>query len=356
MKLLMYEWKKLWKRKIIWVFTVLLLLLNAGLFLQDYLVEGWINADLYEAKFYYADRFGGDISQNTIQEVQDLMSRLENGEAPPHRDGTVEADVFALREISREIGELLSYEEEMELYADLYEGDNLLFDAYSGRNLFKYEDVTGWKHLFSYQKSVVFILLLLFLAIAPLWSSEKEEDMLVILYTTRKGRKRVLFAKMLCAALTAVVFTALFLVQEMLLELFTFGLKDPALPAYMIPELKMMVPRLTMLGYFLLLAAGKILTMLFASLLVLWLSSLASNTIISMFLAGSGIALFLALGEMGIRDWNPFSLLYLQDSIISQQTVGGVFGVACLWQVQFAVAGTAVILCGAACLWRRRRL
>lgn len=83
MKLLMYEWKKLWKRKIIWVFTVLLLLLNAGLFLQDYLVEGWINADLYEAKFYYADRFGGDISQNTIQEVQDLMSRLENGEAPP---------------------------------------------------------------------------------------------------------------------------------------------------------------------------------------------------------------------------------------------------------------------------------
>ena len=372
MGLLIYEWKKLCKRKIICVFMVVLLIINAGMFLQEFFAMRFKNSDLYHIRAYYMEQFSGPVSEETQEEIGRLRIRLESGEVSASPYGSAEGDSSILREMSEEISYLLSYQEEIGKYADLYrknadvlkaEGKKeeawkieKLFHAYDGRELREYQETTGWVHLFSYQKSTVFILLLLFLTIAPIWVSEKEDDMLIILCTTRNGRNRIWRAKLLCAVSAAIVFTMLFIGEEILLEYCTFGLKNPMLPAYSLPEWKMMIPRLTMIGFWLLLSAGRLVSTLFAAILILGLSSLASNIALSMFISGVGIGFFLGFGEIGAKSWNPFSLLYLNETIISQQVESILGNAWYIWQVHFLAAGLAIILGCMLCLWKRRRV
>ncbi len=225
MKLLKYEWKKLCKRKIIWIFLIGLLLLNEGLFLKDYINKRYVNKDLYQIQKYYEKAFIGPVSSEKLEQISQLKNALASGTLKLSEFSTdISGDYYALNKLSDSFDYLSSYQNEMEKYQLFYEENERLMNAYLGRQTVWYDNFAGWEHLNNYQMSNIFILLLIFLALAPIWSGEREEDMLIILNTTRKGRERIHLAKLAFSILIAFMFTLLFAASELVTEALTFGL------------------------------------------------------------------------------------------------------------------------------------
>ena len=121
MKLLKYEWKKLCKRKIIWIFLIGLLLLNEGLFLKDYINKRYVNKDLYQIQKYYEKAFIGPVSSEKLEQISQLKSALASGTLKLSEFSTdISGDYYALNKLSDSFDYLSSYQNEMEKYQLFY--------------------------------------------------------------------------------------------------------------------------------------------------------------------------------------------------------------------------------------------
>lgn len=357
MKLLKYEWKKLCKRKIIWIFFIGLLLLNEGLFLKDYINKRYVNKDLYQIQRYYEKAFIGPVSSEKLEQISQLKNALASGTLKLCEFATdISGDYYALNKLSDSFDYLSSYQNETEKYQSFYEENERLMNAYLGRQTVWYDNFDGWEHLNNYQMSNVFILLLIFLALAPIWAGEREEDMLIILNTTKKGREQIHLAKLAFSILIAFMFTLLFAASELVTEALTFGLPSSQAASYSVPVFKMITANLTFIGMWLLMLLGKIIAFSFVSILVLLISGVFSNILLSVFTSAGVGAFLLFISESGLKIWNPLSLLYLNETLMDNRILSA-FGKSFFpWELNLFISILLFLAGCLICVWRRQRI
>lgn len=101
--------------------------------------------------------------------------------------------------------------------------NKLILDMYSEKPALKIINTSGWYYL-NYNSQVFFILILLVIFIAPIFSSEHENKMFPIIYSSVRGKKSILFAKLLTAITFAVFVSVIFSIFNCSLFIFRDGL------------------------------------------------------------------------------------------------------------------------------------
>ncbi len=112
------------------------------------------------------------------------------------------------------------------------EKNTYIVDHYANRNPLIFYETSGWKNLFSYDKSDLFILVLLIVGIIPSFFKEKKSGMETIQLTSVRGRKMYIPTKLMAHVTVAIFLELWFAVQNYLMFGMQYGLEGPKMKLY----------------------------------------------------------------------------------------------------------------------------
>lgn len=322
-RLYVFEWKKLFNKKSFILSFLILFLLNCCLLSYSKYSQLQNNQGLEKAYTYYAKQIVGTLNDagNTISQFN---KDLEHKSEKPISGG-IDGDQMMLRQLADEVQSLLTYEKEMQIFIEKTEQNIQYFndrneqdkvginkrlkESYEHRRITNFSYLKGWNQLLKYQASSLLILLLLFIVIPPIWSSEREAEMDMLMKSTKEGNKRILKVKFLFTISFVLAISVLFAVSELFLMYMLYGLDGMSTPIYAIAEYRMSTWNITCIGLWIYLFLLKLLAFSTIALLTLFLSKQFKNVILASLLIGGLFLILVSIQEYKIVIWNPISLL-----------------------------------------------
>lgn len=355
MKLLWFEWKKLLKNHFFLIALPCFFLLNMVLMVLPY-QQDLSNKELNQAYATYARTFAGPIQNDTIKTINSYQSALTSGEMTPICTNA-NGDVAMLDVIKEELYELHHYATQIETQYGLESVSGRQVDVMQGRYLSEFSYHKGWDTLFSYQGSTMFLLILTFIVAISVWNQEKEEEMLPLLYSTKKGNQKLYRSKAVFLFTVICGICLVFSFGELLFYQLFYGLDGAQLPLYFLKAFRYTPISFSVIGCYLLFQCFQVLCLFTVGMIILMLCKLLRNPIFSSMLCLFMLGCFLGLGEIGSVTWNPLGILYLPTMIKTLDVidVGTMTLFSYEWQLLFMMIVLLVVLFGYEKLCRRKR-
>lgn len=326
LSILAYEWKKNFARTSILCAVFLLSMINLGNIYHGYSSNsyfadnnGWKNAywELY-------NRFSGNITSEKLEDLKELYVPLMQKAADMTFNTAIDShsitgingysdylmlDSYYVADMQMFCGYASDAEEiamkakeNTELYHALgnaYQArvNVKIYDLFHNRRITSFAYTEGYKRMTEYTFSSWLVLLICLFAVSGIFSGEKEVQMDKLLRSTQKGYYATVYAKIVVVMLFATVVSAWFSFTDYCGFASVYGFKGAgSLPVYVLADFKYSFLDTTLLQYFLLASAGRILGIIFFALLCTLLSMMFRTSLLP-FLLGcvlSGTACLLA--------------------------------------------------------------
>lgn len=327
LSILAYEWKKNFARVSILGAVFLLSMINLGNIYYGYSSNsyfadnnGWKNAywELY-------NRFSGTITSEKLADLKELYVPLAQKAADMTFNTAIDSDSitgingysdylmldsYYVADMQMFCGYAANAEEiamkakeNTELYHALgnaYQArvNVKIYDLFHNRRITSFAYTEGYKRMTEYTFSSWLVLLICLFAVSGIFAGEKEIQMDKLLRSAQKGYYATAYAKIVAALLFAAVVSAWFSFMDYCGFASVYGFKGAgSLPVYALADFKYSILDTTLLQYFLLASAGRILGMVFFALLCTLLSTMFRTSLLP-FLLGcvlSGTACLLAV-------------------------------------------------------------
>lgn len=341
MKLILYEWKKLFKKKTFVIGILFMLTLDMFNIAIPYVNDQQANRLLNDTYDSYSERLTGYINNDLFLNIEELKISINNGETKSV-SGSKDGDILVLSDIEKEILRLREFKDKNKLLVEKID-DNIAYfrsvnnkeqsdkfirysNTYENRQLSYFANHKGWDKLIDNQISIVLILVLMFLVIPNIWNEEMDEDMLVIINTTKNGKKSILKAKLLFMITFVLAIVIIFTLFELIIYGTLYGLDGYNLPIYVNETYKLAVMNITMVGFVFYNTFFKIITFICLGLLMKIISRKISNTIISTMSCVLVVFVFFIIAETDFLQWNFVSPLYFYETINNQSLIS-IFGI-----------------------------
>lgn len=304
MSLFSYEIKKVFSKRLIWVilgFFLLLDIVKIGMLYNDTVVKDTLS----DGRQAVIDEIKGSITNEKISFV--IGKKRELDELVGNRTYKTEYDSstytgywFGDSIVFGKIYDDLDYayhyteslnriktkaEENLTIYPnDSYEAvrSQKILDVYGEREIKSYYDTIGYETYFSYDFSVLLILLFLLVSITPVFSEEREIGMNLLILSSPNGKRSTTKVKL--SSVIAITFgvTILFLLLDFFLFFFLFNLEGGNNPLYSLKSFAYTPLNISILQYVFLSSFLKLLGSLFFSLLYAFFSSACKSVLMSM--------------------------------------------------------------------------
>lgn len=326
LRILAYEWKKNFARMSILGAVFLLSVVNLGNIYYGYRSNsyfadnnGWKNAywELY-------DRLSGTITSEKLADLKELYVPLARKVADMTFNTSIDSDSITgingysdyLMLDSYYVADMQMFcqytenaekiavkaKENVELYHALRNAYQArvnvkIYDLFHGRRITSFAYTEGYKRMTEYTFSSGIVLLICLFAVSGIFAGEKEIQMDKLLRSVQKGYHATAYAKIVAALLFVTGISAWFSFMDYCGFAFVYGFRGAgSLPVYALADFKYSILDATLLQYFLLASAGRILGTAFFTLLCTLLSMMFGTSLLPFLLGcvSSGIACLLA--------------------------------------------------------------
>lgn len=239
----------------------------------------------------------------------------------------------------------------MEL-ADFYSGAGNAFEVsknlkiaadFSGRSIPEFGDTRGYEVLMHYDYSAMLVLLLTIFGLCGIFVTERETQMYMLLRTTQNGSGTTMIAKLITAALFAVLMSGMFFLQDFL-TIYLLGGRNQALdsPVYALRYFETTPLNMTIGQYFLWAGIVKTLGVFASGCVILLVSSLCRQMLTAFFISFVALLCGVVLQEFcrtryALKWFNPLELVIVRD-IAAESAYVDLFGFAVHLHV-FVTAG-----------------
>ncbi len=156
-----------------------------------------------------------------------------------------------------------------------------IIDIYGGRGISAYYDTYGFSEFFEYDFSSLLIILLLLLSLASSFTMESESGMNMLIKISKKGRQHTVLAKIGAFVLFSFLITVLFTVVDLIAFDIKFGLEGFFNPIYSIERYFAFTLNLSMMGYVILSMLLKFAAFTVVGIFIMFCSSLFGSVLYS---------------------------------------------------------------------------
>lgn len=259
----------------------------------DYLVANRTYKTEYDRATYTGYQFGDSIVFNKIYDDLDYAYHYSD----------------SLNDVK------LKAEENLNLYPlGSYEANRSqkILDTYGERKIENYYDTVGYETYFSYDFSVLLILLFLLISVTPIFSEEPEIGMNLLILSSPNGKQSTTKAKLSAVVTITLGVTLLFLLLDFIVFSILFNLEGGKNPLYSLRSFAYTPLNVSIWRYALLSAFLKLIGSLFFGLLFALFSSAFSSVLPSMIGSGGALLFFVFANDFIsfdlFRYLSPFSL------------------------------------------------
>lgn len=233
-RLFIYELKKVFSNRLVYILLIIFLIASNASSILPMIMDpqnAIIRSYDYEE---FVKNYGGKLTQNNYsiimyefhcaEKYYNENEGIDYGE-PGKFSQTRIMDYYLLQGVIYDIEYIIKYadsnahalkqaQSNIELYKsrnDTYmvNQNKLILDMYSQKPALKIINTNGWFYL-NYNTQCFFILILLVIFISPIFSSEHENKMHPLIYSSVRGKKGILIAKLLTAATFAISVSVIF--------------------------------------------------------------------------------------------------------------------------------------------------
>lgn len=282
-----------------------------------------INAEYAEAQQKLNDRGVGD----TVYD--DCYTGYPYGDVELFKNNIIPGYEYAIFYANKAEEISAAAEENVEFYGEINDYEirksRLISNTFNGRYVDYYVSSDGWTTLFDYKFLTILVMLMIVLALSPIFSDERAGgfDKLIISLGKRKAAIR---AKLISSGFYTFSATALFFLLDVLYVAVFHGLSCFNAPVYAISEYADCPFTITLLSAMLLSFAGRLIAMLFFSALTCFISSFGKNTALSLFLSIASGAGLIVLSDVIPEMFAPLGLVY-SSHFLEKFSVENIFGV-----------------------------
>ncbi len=202
------------------------------------------------------------------------------------------------------------------------EKSKFIVKHYKDRNPLLFYETSGWKNLFLYDKSDMFILILLLLGILPSFSLERKNAMETIQMTCAPGSKLYIPIKIMAHALMAIVFELVFSICNFIVINSEYGLTGSKMMLYSINAYQYTPFNMSVLEFYLVLVLSKCIGFAIIAIVLTLIARLVRNTYAAFLIIIGSVCSFLYFsgfnGGITMREKiltliSPFSLLKIGE-------------------------------------------
>ncbi|MEG0751071.1 MAG: hypothetical protein RR998_04920 [Oscillospiraceae bacterium] len=241
--------------------------------------------------------------------------------------------------------------------------NEMIADLYQNRKIESFYDYNGFEALFKYNFSSILIFLLCVFALTPVFVTEKETGMNLILQVSQSGGVKTALAKYFAA----IIFVLSICMWFFLCDIATFGLRygfDGVLsPLYGIKEFKNTPLNISILGYCFVFFGIKALSILSVSSLILLISQFPKKIIFPFIINISIIFLLIFLSDLSGRHFYEMLNLFNPASLLTPTEIFKVFSVVRIFDIPISTYSikaffSAFVCCGtllAICVSSKKR-
>lgn len=378
MKMLFYEMRKTIFRKYMILVLGVLMVLNvvnsyiqycqAGTGFSDIITKKQVSESQWEYYQQLHQKLDGDITKEKVEFVAKENSKMErawrvgDSREVTENAGSVSADYTMIStnfynplkymvnykvrsdEITKKAKENISlYSEKNNVFEK--ERNQFIVNRYENRKLDTFFDAQGWKKLFEYDYSDLFIFMLLLLAIIPIYYNENKNAMSEIILTTKQWERGYISKKKTALVLWAVFLVMFFAICNYITFACMYGLPYATAKLFTIPEYEYTSLNVSLIGFYMIENVLKCLSLVFGVEILIIISRRIKNIyaiylmFILLFVAGlfcSGYVCSSKPVETVIAIVNPLS--GLKASEIYKQCKGvNLFNHYVPWVVAFLV-------------------
>lgn len=376
LKILRYELKKIFEQKSIWVIGAILLCVSFYGVYKDFYVPDY--DDDGQPTYNYAirqmyDEYSGELSEENIQKFMSDLSQAEINYNTDSREynpekyyyGTAYGDYNLMLELKSEMERIYYYNDyvvkirnEARKDALGFEGKNeylykynaKITNVYSDRRVTDFYYTEGFSEYFEYKFSSFIVLVMLLLGLTTRFCYECETGMNNILLTSRYGRDKTNFAKLVSGFIYAFALSVLFSVIDLCVFKWMFGFDLTHQFLYALPEFQDTTLNIKVWQAVVLLFLLRTLGLLILSGIIMLWSAICCSTIVAYI--GSAISV-IALMLMtiviptGVGEYlnliNPLRLVNCQVWF-EEYSVINIFGYP-IFTVYVAVIVGVIVLC-----------
>ena len=261
MTLYKLEFKKVWANKFLIIAFVILFLVNGIQSINLIHRDKKVNSSQYwEAMETVYTSTEGEITSEklefAISEHRRLQDIIEGGSysTEPNQVNTYTGYIFADNNLFRQLYEEMYYTyhypqfsssihqkavDNIDFFTEKensYEvnRNQIIISLYEDRNIPRFYRMQGWDEYFDYSFSALLIILMIVLGVAPLFSSERENQMTSILRTCRYGKRKVFGAKVAVAFSYTFVVSLVFNLDDFITFTIGYSLRGFENPLYFI--------------------------------------------------------------------------------------------------------------------------
>jgi len=275
---LKYELRKTFLRRYVIALIVTLLLINVGIIIYGYYHgSGWLSDGITRPSVsseewkYYSALMDKTKGRMTAGKASYIMRLYSNSEHSGYKYAILSTCFY------KPYKYMASYAGKNQKIVDRASEDRYIKSHYVGRQLDTFFDTIGWKKLFSYDYSDIFIIAMLLLTIIPCIKIEEKSGMRDILLSS-SGRFRSYFLeKNLMAVCVSVILVATFSIENFLVYSLTYGLKYMRCPVYSIEDYKYCPLDVSLIGFYLITVALRILGFISFSQILVFLCRRIKN-------------------------------------------------------------------------------
>lgn len=332
-----YEIKKLFSNK-----------LSIALIIICFLVNGYtiINKPNKIKRYYddieaynkmYSD-LQGDIDEEKVRHVTEQYNILKTKQLsrslsyeynPKLYTGYEYKEVSLYEEMYNKYQYILSYGDSIEKYKD-YCKDNYTFyddryissyyksiyETYNNRTIEHFYKTKNYKYMFEYEFSNLCIIICLISLLAGIFSGDREKRMSELIVTSKNGKNRMFFGKILAGIIVSVILALVFIAEDVSLFISVFDLSHLNEPIYSVEEMQYCIYDISIWQYLLLSEAIRLVGVVALGGLIMLASSITSNQLSSVVTSTVIILPFIVVNSKNVM-FNVIRLLHIREDVAS---------------------------------------
>ncbi|WP_142413593.1 ABC transporter permease [Hathewaya massiliensis] len=373
MNLIKYELKKIIFKKYIVIALILFIISNIIKINVDYRKINMPNDNFNKAYWKVHEKVQGELNNEKISFVinnyKKALKIVESGnfetkkEDPNTYTGYIYGDMNLFKKVYDSMDYCYNYNKNMEDYIKFAEGNIEFFKeksntyealknknikaTYSNRKISSFYDTDGFYNYFTYDFSSLLILMLIILGISPVFSKEKECEMDLLIKTSKKGKFKIINAKVVASFIYVILINLIFFLTDIITFSATFKLFGFSNKLYSIKEFIFTPLNISILNYFILYMILKIVGFLTITMLILVLSSLSSKSYLTFIFSATSIIVLIFssynYNNTFLNSLNPIFMLVNRNLFLNYEVIR-IFNHPILTGMAYTVVNIALIL------------
>lgn len=284
-------------------------------------------------------------------------------EDPNTYTGYIYGDMNLFKKVYDSMDYCYNYNKNMEDYIKFAEGNIEFFKeksntyealknknikaTYSNRKISSFYDTDGFYNYFTYDFSSLLILMLIILGISPVFSKEKECEMDLLIKTSKKGKFKIINAKVVASFIYVILINLIFFLTDIITFSATFKLFGFSNKLYSIKEFIFTPLNISILNYSILYMILKIVGFLTITMLILVLSSLSSKSYLTFIFSATSIIVLIFssynYNNTFLNSLNPIFMLVNRNLFLNYEVIR-IFNHPILTGMAYTVVNIALIL------------